>query len=380
MSTKQKSKGLLVCCVFVCLAGLVGITPARGEASVLSRVRTIEDRELGELIRVALENLPETKRLAVWRPGTEAYNKAKEVEEIARLKTVRAVTEAYVQIKLLDSQIKQSDAKVGSSNLPEALARELVLARADLESQRATKLAELREIMHIVPRHALGRKPVKDLNGWLRLDIIGDSVLAFTCAKPFTEVEHKMRHVFVKLMTAKEAMSYAVSFVTDLAHHPVRVDILKRSIGAKFSEELEKELIRTIKRAKLELDAEVHLTESSRSGGVQHEYYFALRGKLGSRLERKQQQVVGSDGHTQVVDTEFHVRSPMSADQFDKDVRAWLVGKPERLPLKFRVKYDGQSKDLASQAEGIIRDIAKQLGVDKLVDVAQEQMDPDETK
>jgi hypothetical protein len=381
MSTKQKSKGLLVCCVFVCLAGLVRITPARGEASVLSRVQTIEDRELGELIRVALENLPETKRLAVWRPGTEAYNKAKEVEAIARLKTVRVVTEAYVQIKLLDSQIEQSDAKLGSSNLPGALARELMLAKAELESQRATKLAELREIMHIIPRHALGRKPVKDLNGWLRLDVMGDSVLVFTCAKPFTEVEHKMRHVFVKLMAAKEAMSYAVSFVTDRAHHPVRVDILKRSIGAKFSEELEKELIRTIKRAKLELDAEVHLSDSGRSGMVITEYYYALRGKMGYSLEKRQQRAAGvADRPGRVIATESHVKRPLDAKEFDKYIRGLLVGEPSRLPVKFVIKYDEQSKDLASQAEGTIRDIVKKHSVDKLVEVAQKQMDPDETK
>ena len=381
MSTKLRNKGLLVCCAFVCLAGFMGTATAKEQTSVLSRVQTIDDPELGELIRVALENLPETKRLRQANPRAKNYPQTKSDEETAKHHTVRLVTEAYVHIKLLDSQIEQSTGKLGSSNLPEALARQLFLAKVELESQRATKLAELREIMRIIPRHALGRKPVKDLKDWLRLDVVGDSVLVFARSKPFTDDEDRMYDVFVKLMSAKEAMSYAVSFVTHRAHHPVRVDIMRNRDGIKFSEQLQKELIRTVKRAKLELDAEVHLSELVYSGNVRNEYGYALRGKLGYRLEKKQQRAASVAGRPgRVVAIESRVRSPMDAEEFDRYIRVVLVGGPGRLPLKFVIRYDEQSKDLASQAEGTIRDVAKKHGVDKLVEVALEQIDPDEKK
>lgn len=371
MSTELKSKGLLVCCAFVCLAGLVGITAAKGRPSVLSRVQTIDDPELSELVRAALENLPETKRLVEFRPYSKEYNEAKEVEEQAKHRTVRLVTEAYVQIKLLDSQIEQSGAKIDSSNLPEALARELFLAKVELESQRATKLAELREIMRIIPRHALGRKPVKDLAGWLELDAIGDSVLVFTRSKPLTEAERLNRHVFVKLMSAKEAMSYAVSFVADRAHHPVRVDIMRNVDGVKFSEELEKELIRVVKREKLELEAEVHLSEDVPRGSRVNSL-FLVKGRIGGGMSRSSRSVGGKRVTTsklaQLVDPE----------DFDRYFRAVLVGAPGRLPAKFNIEFDEESKDLASRTAKAIEDAAKKLGVEKFVETVQKKTEFDD--
>ncbi|UCG58485.1 MAG: hypothetical protein JSU70_03050 [Phycisphaerales bacterium] len=366
MSTEQKSNGLLVCCVFLFLAGLVTTSTVKGQGSVLSRLQTIDDPELGELIRVALENLPEAMDPTNYTPDSEEYDAAK----MARLKTVRRVTEAYVHIKLLDSQIEQSDAKLGSPNLPEALARELVLAKADLESKRATKLAELREIMHIIPRHALGRKPVKDLNGWLRLDVIGDSVLVFTGAKPFA-YERPMRDLFVKLMSRKEAMKYAVDYVLKHDHRPVRVDIQRDVAGVEFSEELEKELIRTVRSAKLEMEAEVHLSEYVHGSRERHVY--ALLGEWG--LAYRKTGLV-EDGEPKGTITK--VRTPMDAEELGKYVRGELVGGPGRLPVKFFIKHDEHSKDLASQAAGTIKDIAKKFGVDKFVQVAHEQVDPEE--
>ncbi len=67
MSIRLTNKGVLVCCAFVCLAGLMGTTTAKGQTSILSRVQTINDPELGELIRVALENL------RCWRQPEERH-------------------------------------------------------------------------------------------------------------------------------------------------------------------------------------------------------------------------------------------------------------------------------------------------------------------
>jgi len=374
MNTKQKSKSLFVVCATLFLAGLAGASAGKGKPTMLSRVRTIDDPELGELVRVALENLPEAKRMAEAASRlsyrSEDYRKAKEAEATARLRTVRLVTEAYMHIKLLDSQIEQSEAKLASSNLPDALTRELILAKAELEYQRATKLAELREIMNIIPRHALGRKPLKDLNGWLRLEIVGDSVLVFTCAKPFTEVEYGRRHVFVKLMSRQEATNYALDYVLKREHHPVRVDIMRNIDGMKFSEELEKEIVRRVKSEKLELDAEVHLSEDLQAS--HWEDIYVLRGKMGFNYITKPHY----DGPRRT-GTELHVREPMDVEALGKAIR--LVGGPGRLPRKFIIKYDQQSKTLASQAEGTIKDIANKHGVEKLVEVTLEEIDSEET-
>ena len=368
MSTWLKNKGLLVCCAFLIFDGLVGTTAAKGQASVLSRAQTIDDPELGELIRVALENLPEPEQMRIFSPGHPEAEKARKVNELSKLHTVRLVTEAYAHIKLLDSQIEQSGAKAGSSNLPEALALELILARAELESQRATKFAELREIMHIIPRHALGRKPVKDLNGWLKLDVIGDSVLVFTGTKPFTDDESRMYDVFVKLMSAKEAMSCAVSFVADHAHHPVRVDIMRNVDGVKFSEELEKELIRAVKRAKLELDTEVHLSEDV-PRGLREDYLFLVKGRIGEDIRSRTYQ--GKK-------TTKELYKPINPEDLDRYFRSELVGGPARLPVKFNIEYDQESKDLASRTAKAIEDTAKKLGVEKFVETVQKQADFDD--
>ena len=104
MSTKQNSKSLFVVCAILLLAGLASASAGKGRGTMLSRVQTIHDPELGELIRVALENLPETKRMAevAYRsPSNEEYRTARAAEATARHRTVRLVTEAYMHIQLL---------------------------------------------------------------------------------------------------------------------------------------------------------------------------------------------------------------------------------------------------------------------------------------
>jgi len=247
MSTNLRRESLFVCCLFLLLVGLTNTVTAKGQASILSRVQTIDDRELGELIRVALENLPESKRLAKINPRNKDYEEQKEVVEKVKLETVRLVTEAYVEIKLLDSQIEQTDAKLHSAGLPEPLARELILAKAELESQRDIKLAQLRETMYIIPKHALGMKPIKHLNGWLKLQVIGDQICVFTGSKPFNEYVYEMSHHFVKLVTVEGAIAYVKEFIVKKDHLPVRIDISRNSEGIKLSEDLQQKMINIIK-------------------------------------------------------------------------------------------------------------------------------------
>ena len=112
------------------------------------------------------------------------------------------------------------------------------------------------------------------------MDIIGDSVLVFVCAKPFNENEYWVHHTFVKLMSSEEAMKYALDYISKDDHLPVRVDIFRNVDGVKFSEALEDELINYVKRSKLELEAEVHLREDAHRGGHERLVY-GLLGELG---------------------------------------------------------------------------------------------------
>ncbi len=371
MRSKIREKGVLICCMFVMSAGLTGAAIGKEQASVLSRVQTIDDRELGDLIRVALENLPESKRLAKLHPMSKDYEEQKEAVETAKLEIVRLVTETYAAIKLLDSQIEQTDAKLNSPGLPETLAREFILAKAELESQREMKLAQLREVMRIIPKHILGRKPVNHLNGWLKLDVMDNWVCMFECSKPFQEYAYNMRHHFVKLGSAEEAMSYAEDFMAKRDHLPVRIDILRNVGGIKRSEELQRRLINTIKNLNLEMEAEVHLDEGIR-GGPSESSLSVEKGKIGTghRTRRIGREIVRE------------LTSLIDPNELDNYFRGWLVGRPGQLPQKILIEYDedDQSKDLVLRTVKAIEETVKELGVEKYVEIIQEKIISDESK
>lgn len=369
MSARLRRNNMLVCCIFLLSVGLAGVAIGKEQASVLSRVQTVDDRELGELIRVALENLPESKQLAKIHPSSRDYPEQKEAVETAKLETVRLVTEAYAAIKLLDSQVEQTDAKLHSSGLPEPLARELILAKAELESQREMKLAQLREVMRIIPRHILGRKPVGHLNGWLKLDVIGDQVCVFTCSKPFQEYAYNMRHHFVKLVSGAKAVTFAADFMAKRDHLPVRIDISRNVGGIKLSEQLHKEIITIVKSANLEMEAEVHLDEGIRTGSGTSEV-FVEQGKIGGGHRTRR---IGRE-------TVHELSSLIDPNDLENYFRGWLVERPGQLPQRIRIVYDEdeESRNLALRTVKAIEDTAKELGVEKYVEIVQEQVSPGE--
>jgi len=368
MRTNLRKEGLLFCCTFLLLAGLTNTAIAKDKASVLSRVQTIDDRELGELIRVALKNMPESKRLAKIHPRSKDYAEQKEAVEKVKLETVRLVTEAYVEIKLLDSQIEQTDAKLHSAGLPDPLARELILAKAELESQRDIKLAQLRETMHIIPKHALGMKPIKYLNGWLKLRVIGSQICVFTCSKPFNEYRFEMRHHFVKLVTSKETIAYAEDFMVNKDHLPVRIDISRNIEGIKISEDLHKKMIDTIKTLGLEMEAEVHLDETIHT--MSETSIYVEHGKIGNghRTRRMGREIIRE--LTGLIDP-----NDLSAHLND-----CLFSRPGLLPQKINILYEeDDDKDLALHIIQIIEGITKKTGLEELIEINLQKADNSET-
>ena len=98
----------------------------------------VEDPELGDLIRLAVENLK-----ARYHADEEMVGKK-----------IKEVTQSYVQIKLLDQQIAEVTRKARSVEAtgPSELRYELLLAKTELESKQLTEIANLREMMFIIPK------------------------------------------------------------------------------------------------------------------------------------------------------------------------------------------------------------------------------------
>ncbi len=180
MNSKFKKVWLLAVCMCLMSGPLAIAADSEKQGSILGRLQAINDDELGQLIRIALANLPETKALMnppYRKDQTERQElmfELRKAEETAKSKAIRRVTEVYSQIKLLDIQIEHTEQKIISLKKNSAIQIELILARAELDSKRTTKLAELREIMNILPKHAFGRKPTTALNSWFKLDVIDD--------------------------------------------------------------------------------------------------------------------------------------------------------------------------------------------------------------
>lgn len=138
MRTEKIKKSLCVLCLS--LSVVVGaVAMAQSQIpSILDRVQKVEDPELGELIRVAVENLKA-------RYHTDEEMVGKKIKE---------VTQSYAQIRLLDQQIAEvtRKAKLVEETGPGELRYELLLAKTELESKRMTEIANLREMMFIIPK------------------------------------------------------------------------------------------------------------------------------------------------------------------------------------------------------------------------------------
>ena len=359
MSSGLKKTGCWVCCLCLLLAGLAATAIGEERASILCRLQVVDAPELGELIRIGLANLPEVQELArlIDRGGVrmKEYNALKKVEEGAKAKLVRSVTEAYAQLKLLDTQIQQIDKKISLSSRTEGIKAELILARAELEAKRTMKLAELREIMNIVPKHAFGRQAVASLKNWLVLDVMGNSVYVLKFRRPYREWKRypDYAHV-VKVMSAETAVKYIKDLVKNREELPLRVTIFRTESGIKVSEKLYEQVIETIRKGKAELETDVYLAEVR--GDIDTSDYFLRAGKI--------------------YDGEWYMRrQTRHKDEqrfFEKDIE-WYLTRPRSLPRKFIIKFDAESKDLALRMVDAIKAKAKDLGVERFVEIEQEE-------
>ena len=332
-------------CLLLCF-GLAAAAMGQGDTlSVLDRVQNVDNPELGELIRVALEN----------------QTKLDKSDRTEPLEIMRKVTISYVQIKLLDQQIAEVSRKIKAETDPDELQYELLLAKTELESKLMTELANLREIMGIIPRHAFDKKPVKSLNTWLRLNVIGESVYVLDTLKPFSEYWARLRHKSTGLLSEREILDYIRERLNNKNNLPIRIDIYHTSDMSSAAEDLHGKVVSLITEANAQMEAEVR-TELSSWVGSGVSTFFIREGTI-STLHPGGTQLKRPDGGPKPLAT--GVVEPNDLEQHIM----WRITKPKNVPLKFRVEYDETSTALARQTTDKVSAIVKDLGISELVEV-----------
>ena len=367
MSTKLKNKVLVISCMFFFWAGLASATIGEGQTSILNRVLIVEDPELGQLIKIAIENSPEMNMLNEYALGRlrikpDEYKTLVNAEEAARPKIVRSVTETYAQIKLLDTQLEQLEKKTQSIRATESVLTELLLAKAELEAKRTTELAKLREAMNFVPAHAFGRIPVQNLKSWLVLEVIDDEIIHVFKKGPRALVEkERFSHYDVeslKVVPQREVISYLRDFLKSEENRPICIAICRNNAGFKSSEELYKHIIEIAEREKLQLQVDVYLDPSIQTGKQLSAYL-------------RQGQIYWSK-----ILLERKIQGEQEKDFYEDDLPRFF-NTPNYLPLKLTINFDEENKDMALRMEKAVKEAAKKSGLEHLVEIIQEQAGPE---
>lgn len=298
--------------------------------SMLSRVQMVDDPELGDLLRVALE---------------------REHTPDVTLQIVREVTESYAQIRLLDRQVEEIEARIKSGAGAADVRHEMVLAKAELESKRLVELAHLRQVMGVIPRHALGRQNAWNLRAWVRLYALDDQVYVIELIPPFTEEESLVTHKPLGLMSPDKALSYLAQRLQEKDRLPIRITIDRNVAGMPLSDELEKKAVDLVRKAGAEMEAEVYLR-----GGV-------LRGH--------DAEVRIQPGQTRLVSSLSGRQSIFDFNTGREGVIAGILARPENLPARFTLSYPDPEWRAAEQITSLIEKVAQQMGLARYVAIVQ---------
>ncbi len=344
MKAVRIKKSLCLLCLF-----LAAVAMAQNQTlSVLDRVQKVDDPELGELLRLAMEN----------RKGMNE-NEAFEI--------MRKVTISYVQIKLLDQQIAEVSRKIKAETGPAEMQYELLLAKTELESKLMTELANLREIMGIIPRHAFEEQPVETLNTWLSFNVIDERVHVLDGLKPFHEWWITRRRNSAGLMSEREALDYVREQLKNKKNLPIRIDLYHNPSTAAATEDLHNKIVSLSREANAQMQTEVR-TELSVFKGSGVSPLFIREGKI-STLHAGGKGLQRPDGGSKPLET--GVVEPNDLEQHI----LWRLTAPKNLPLTFRIEYDEASTALARQTADKISAIAKDLGLGEVVDVERALVD-----
>jgi hypothetical protein len=345
------------------VVSMVGpLSLVEAEPSVLSRVETVGDHELGECIRVALENLPVPGDLANKYPSGADYVRLKAEFEAKRLEVIRAVTESYAQIRLFDSQIEQIDKRLRSSSLPDGLSHELVIAKAELDMKLTTELAKLRTCMGVVPRYALGQWPAEQLNTWVVLDVVdANQVCLCRYTKPFFDYYAGMyKNIEVPGVKSGEQVKAVLSdWMAKRDVLPMRIEVLRTTEGDRQGAGLFEALRQLARNAGAEMDMDIRLNGQVRDRS--REWLCVVGGEIGTSFRNNQ----GLPGY-------HRLEGKKASIELDGWLREELRYRPGRFPMDWVIEYHEGSRELASKVARQIQDIAREKGEESLIKVTLE--------
>lgn len=343
MKTEWIKKSLCLLCLSLAAVGI-----AQGETpSVLDRVQKVDDPELAELIRVAMES--------------RVHLSQKEILEMTR-----KVTLSYVQIKLLDQQIAEVSRKIKAETGPAEIKYELLLAKTELESKLMAELANLREVMGVVPRHAFDKKPLETLNTWLCLNIIDERVYVLEALKPFLEYWAERRWKSAGLLSERETLDYIRERLKNKKDLPIRIDIYYKSATSSAAEDLRAKIISLARETNSQMESEVHLELATLVGSGESPF-FLRDGNIRTLYPTAMQRPDGGPkplvtGLVNPNDLEQHI--------------LWRLTMPQNVPLRFRIEYDEASALSAKQVAEMAKAVAKRLGIADVVEVVEALVEP----
>ncbi len=354
MRKKQIVKLLCVLCLGLPVV-LSVVAVAQSETySVMKRVQQEQDPELGDLIRLAMEN-----RKMIGQVGRE------EAFEI-----VRKVTQSYSQIKLLDLQIEQIAQKAEATTGPAEMRYELLLAKAELESKRITELANLRETMGVLPKLPLEEQDISTLNTYISLQIIGERVFILEGQKPFTDYWVLQRWKSAGFLSEKETLNYLRERFKSVDGLPIRIHIYYDSDEESAARDLRNRIISVAQENNFQMDTEIRLEQITHTGSGNATFYLR-QGKITTFYTHAMQR---PDGGSEALST--GLVNPKDLEQHI----LWRITKPKNVPFTFRIEHDQASASLAKQVANKARAVVKRLNVGELVDVKTVLVEPvDET-
>jgi hypothetical protein len=347
MKTGWMKKSLCLFCLGLSVA-LATVAAAQTETpSVLDRVQSVEDPELGELIRVAMEN--------------HSGANTKESLEI-----MRKVTQSYAQIKLLDRQIKQVSRKIEKATGPAEMRYELLLAKSELESKLMTELANLREVMGIIPKHAFEKQPLETLNALLALNVIGQRIYALDGLKPFSGYWAAWRFKSAGLLSERETLNYIRERLADKRNLPIRIDVYYTPETKAMADDLRSKIISLAAETRSQMQVELRL-ELSTWVGSGESTFFLRDGKIRTFYPAP---VKRPDGGPKPL-----VSGVVNPNDLEQSI-LWRLTMPKNVPLRFHIEYDEASALVAKQVAEAVRAVAKRLGVADVVAIKETLVEP----
>ncbi|HUV66719.1 MAG TPA: hypothetical protein VMW24_22720 [Sedimentisphaerales bacterium] len=344
MKTGWIKKAVCLLCLSLTAVGMAqSKTP-----SVLDRAQRVEDPELGDLIRLAMENRKSISK-------EEAFN------------IVRQVTQSYAQIKLLDLQIEQIGQKAEATTGPAEMRYELLLAKAELESKRTTELANLREMVGIIPKLPLAVQPIETLNAYVSLQMIGERLYVLDCQKPFIDFWVVQRWKLVGFLSEKETLDHIWSRLKDKDNLPIRVDIYYDPETKEAATKLRNNIISVAKETNSQMETEVRLASATDTVGDGNSTFYLRQGKITTFYPHAMKR---PDGGSEPLDTGL-----VNLKDLEQHI-LWRLTKPKNVPLTFRIEHDRASASLASQIADKAEAVIKRLGIGELADVEKVLVEP----